>query len=72
MAFVEAALEADPEAMLRLGNGSRAACSAGAAAAAAHMATSLGCRGRLIDYYSSTDVLPGEQSVGYAGIVYAP
>jgi AmmeMemoRadiSam system protein B len=71
--FIDAALAMDPELMLDLGNMRHAACSAGAAAACAAMASALGARSRLIDYYSSSDVLPGgEQSVGYAGIVYAP
>jgi AmmeMemoRadiSam system protein B len=73
LAFVDAALARDPETMLELGNGNRAACSAGAAAACAWLASELGAKARLIDYYSSSDILPGgEQSVGYAGIVYAP
>lgn len=71
-AFIDAALAMDPEEMLNLANLRRAACSAGAAAAVARMASDLGCRSRLIDYYASTDILPGDQSVGYAGIVYAP
>ncbi|MDR1312370.1 MAG: AmmeMemoRadiSam system protein B [Deltaproteobacteria bacterium] len=70
--FIEAALAMDPEEMLALGNERFAACSAGAAAAAACMASEMKCKSRLIDYYSSTDVMPGNQSVGYAGIVYAP
>ncbi|MDR2613601.1 MAG: AmmeMemoRadiSam system protein B [Deltaproteobacteria bacterium] len=71
-AFVEAALAMDAGAMLNLGNRRSAACSAGAAAAIGRIAAELKAAGRLIDYYASTDILPGEQSVGYAGIVYAP
>lgn len=70
--FIEAALALDLRAMLDLGNRRFAACSAGAAAAAAAVASEIKAAGSLVGYYASTDILPGEQSVGYAGIVYAP
>jgi AmmeMemoRadiSam system protein B len=69
--FIEAALAMDPDAVINAGEGRRAACSAGAAAAVAAAASALGLRSRLVDHYASTDVMPGDQSVGYAGIVYS-
>jgi AmmeMemoRadiSam system protein B len=68
--FIQAALSLDLPEILRLGNHQRAACSAGAAATAAFIARSLGLAGSLVDHYASADILPGDQSVGYAGIVY--
>jgi AmmeMemoRadiSam system protein B len=70
--FIEAALALDFEEMLKLGNDSRAACCSGAAGAVASIAKEIKAEGFLLDYYSSTDILPGDQSVGYAGIAYAP
>ncbi|MDR1309241.1 MAG: AmmeMemoRadiSam system protein B [Deltaproteobacteria bacterium] len=68
--FIEPALALDPMAMMLAGIGNKAACSAGAAAAAVEAARILGARPRLLDHYSSFDVLPGEQSVGYAGLAF--
>jgi AmmeMemoRadiSam system protein B len=72
LAFIEAALPPDPSAMIELGVRRQAACSAGAAAAAAQLAKLSGAEGQLVDHFSSYDVIPGPQSVGYAGIVYVP
>jgi AmmeMemoRadiSam system protein B len=69
--FIQAALSLGLADVLKLGNENRAACSAGAVAAVLAIASDAGAKGFLLDYYSSTDVLPGDQSVGYAGIVYA-
>ena len=49
----------------------RSACSMGAGACAAHYARLLGAgSGRLVGYYTSYDVMPGEVVVGYAGIAF--
>ncbi|MDR2461085.1 MAG: AmmeMemoRadiSam system protein B [Deltaproteobacteria bacterium] len=69
--FIQAALELNSKELLDLGNYNMAACSAGAASVCSEIAALLGASGVLVDYYSSTDILPGEQSVGYAGILYA-
>jgi AmmeMemoRadiSam system protein B len=66
--FIEAALALDPELMMSVGEGRRAACSAGAAAAAVQAAKALGAEAVLLDHYSSCDISPGAQSVGYAGL----
>jgi AmmeMemoRadiSam system protein B len=73
-AFIDAALALDSGSILELGNNHRAACSAGAAAAVSRIASELGLKGSLIDYYSSSDVQGGGGgglSVGYAGIIYS-
>ncbi|MDR3203595.1 MAG: AmmeMemoRadiSam system protein B [Deltaproteobacteria bacterium] len=71
LAFIKVALEPNPSAMMFIGENKRAACSSGAAAAAATAANLLKTKARLIDHYCSSDILPGEQSVGYAAILYA-
>ena len=71
LAFISAALEPNPSAMVDIGDKKKAACSAGAAAAAAEAARILGAKAELIDHYSSYDIQPGPQSVGYAGIAYS-
>ncbi len=49
----------------------RAACSMGAGASAAHFARLSGVEtGRLVGYYTSYDVMPGDSIVGYAGIAF--
>jgi AmmeMemoRadiSam system protein B len=69
--FIDAALSLDPVAMMEAGELKRAACSAGAAAAAVEAARLLGAKAELAGHYASGDVMPGELSVGYAGIVFA-
>jgi AmmeMemoRadiSam system protein B len=66
--FLDAALKPDPRAMMEAGEARRAACSAGAAAAAAEMAVRLGLRAELIDHYASGDIRPGDQCVGYGAV----
>jgi AmmeMemoRadiSam system protein B len=68
--FIEAALALQPLNMILAGIKNRAACSAGAAAATAEAARLLGARSKLLDHYSSRDIMPGEMSVGYAAISY--
>lgn len=69
-AFIEAALKLDPGLMMKAGEERRAACSAGAAAAAVETAKLLSAEPELVDHYSSADIHPGPQSVGYAGILF--
>jgi AmmeMemoRadiSam system protein B len=71
LAFIKAALEPAPNAMMFIGENKRATCSSWAAAAAAAAANLLKGKARLIDHYSSSDIRPGDQSVGYAAILYA-
>jgi AmmeMemoRadiSam system protein B len=71
LTFIQAALKPDPQEMMITGCENQAACSAGAAAAAAQLAALAGAKADLVDHYSSYDVIPGEQSVGYAGIIYS-
>lgn len=69
--IIDAMEEMDSEKILKAGNSEKAACSAGAAAAAAAFARQLGVtRGTLLDYYTSASIHPGDSMVGYAGIVY--
>jgi AmmeMemoRadiSam system protein B len=70
-AFINAALKPNPRAMMDYGENHRAACSAGAAAAAAEAAIILGGAAELIDHYASSDIQPGDLSVGYAGLIYS-
>ncbi|MDR2456738.1 MAG: AmmeMemoRadiSam system protein B [Deltaproteobacteria bacterium] len=70
LAFIEAAMRLDPEAMMEAGEKLRAACSSGAAAAAAEMAKAQGLAPALLGHYSSFDVRPAPQSVGYAAVAY--
>jgi AmmeMemoRadiSam system protein B len=70
LVFLEAAMRLDPEAMMEAGEGRRAACSSGAAAAAAEMAKRLSLASVLLGHYSSFDVRPAPQSVGYAAVAY--
>ncbi len=70
-AIVEAMRDMDIREVLRLGREQKAACSAGAAAAAIRFAESMGSSGgRVIAYSSSYEIHPGDSFVGYAGIVY--
>jgi AmmeMemoRadiSam system protein B len=70
-AFIDAALSLNTKEILSLGNINHAACSSGAASTVAKIASLIDAKGVLVDYYASSDIMPGEQSVGYAGIVYA-
>jgi AmmeMemoRadiSam system protein B len=69
-AFVEAALALDPGRALAVGHKKKAACSAGAAAAALRLASLFKAQGLEVDSYASSDVMPGPQSVGYAGLEF--
>jgi AmmeMemoRadiSam system protein B len=68
--FIEASLAGDLDLMLKTGQQNRAACSAGAAVAAVKLALILGAKGREVDSYASSDIMPGPQSVGYAGVEF--
>ncbi|MDR2302883.1 MAG: AmmeMemoRadiSam system protein B [Deltaproteobacteria bacterium] len=68
--FIEPALALDPLAMILAGVKNHAACSAGAAAAVAEAARILGAQPKLLDHYSSSDVSPGDISVGYAALSF--
>ncbi|MCX8116496.1 MAG: AmmeMemoRadiSam system protein B [Desulfobacterota bacterium] len=69
--FIDFALKMDAEGLIAHANEQDSACSAGAAASAIATCKYLGSvKGRLIDYYTSYDILPDESFVGYAGIVY--
>ena len=69
--IIDAMVEMDSEQILKAGNEEKAACSAGAAAAASAFAKELGVnRGTLLDHYTSASIHPGDSMVGYAGIIY--
>lgn len=69
--FIERALEMDTEGLLRHALQNDSACSAGAALAAIATCKALGAKkGRLLDYYTSYDLMPDDSFVGYAGILY--
>ncbi len=69
--IVEAMINGDPQKTIELGRENRAACSAGAAAAAVEFAKLNGrSQGILIDYYTSASIHPGSSFVGYAGVVF--
>jgi len=68
--FVDLALKLDSRGMLQAAAQDQSACSAGGAVAAVAAAKKLGAvKARLIDYYTSYDIMPGDSFVGYAGIV---
>ena len=69
--FIDAALALDPAEIVRLGLETRAACSPGAAAAAAAWAAALGLSGELEAYATSLDKHSSPSFVGYAGLVYS-
>jgi len=71
--FIEAAMKGDVQQMLQLGLAERSACSPGAAATAVSFAFSSGCtRSELLEYTTSYDVMPSENLVGYAALLYSP
>ncbi len=69
--LLDCALRLDTEALLTHALEEESACSAGAAASAMATCKSLGAeKGFLLDYYTSYDILPDENFVGYGGILY--
>ena len=69
--FIEKCLLMDGPGLLRHAAENSSACSAGGAAAAVSACRTMGRQeGRLLDYYTSYDVMPGQSFVGYAGIVF--
>jgi len=69
--IIDAMTAMDVGKVLRAGNEDKAACSAGAAAAAITFAALSGVKaGTLVSYMTSYDVYAGDSFVGYAGIVY--
>lgn len=71
--FITAAMKGDTQQLLQLSLAERSACSAGAAAAAASFAFAAGCsRSELLEYTTSYDVMPSENLVGYAAVLYSP
>ena len=69
--FVAEALKMNAEGLLDHAAKHSSACSAGAAGSAIATCKALGAKqGKLIDYYTSYDVMPDSSFVGYAGIVY--
>ncbi len=71
--FIQAAMKGDVQQLLRLGLAERSACSPGAAAAAVSFAFSSGCsRSQLLEYTTSYDMMPSENLVGYAAVLYSP
>ncbi|MDR1873233.1 MAG: AmmeMemoRadiSam system protein B [Deltaproteobacteria bacterium] len=69
-AFIEAALSLDPERILVTGQENRGSCSAGAVVVATRLALQKGAKGQEVDSYASSDIMPGPQSVGYAGLEF--
>ena len=69
--IVDAMINVNPSDIISLGRQNHAACSSGAAAAAAEFAKLHGIEGgKLVDYYTSASIHPGSSFVGYAGVVY--
>lgn len=69
--FIERALRMDIEGLLKHAEENDSACSAGAAVSAMATCKALGAKkGVLLDYYTSYEILPDDNFVGYAGIVY--
>ncbi len=69
--FINRALEMDAEGLLRHAMENDSACSAGAALSAMATCKALGAeKGRLLDYYTSYDMMPDDSFVGYTGILY--
>ncbi|MFP3867590.1 MAG: AmmeMemoRadiSam system protein B [Desulfobacteraceae bacterium] len=68
--FIDQALALNAEGVLQAAARDNSSCSAGAVAAAITAAQALGAtQARLVDYYTSYDIRPGDSFVGYAGIV---
>jgi hypothetical protein len=71
--FIQAAMKGDVQQILRLGLAEHSACSPGAAASAVSFAFSSGCRrSELLEYSTSYDMMPSENLVGYAALLYSP
>jgi len=69
--FIDLSVAMDLPGLLEHAARHHSACSAGAAAAAIAGCHTLGAsQGRLLDYYTSSDIMPGDSFVGYAGIVF--
>lgn len=69
--IIQQMLEMKPDDVLHWGNRQKAACSAGAAAAAIEFAAKMGTEeGVLVGYESSYSVHPNSSFVGYAGVIY--
>lgn len=68
--FLEAAVRKEARRMVELGRDGKAACSAGAAAAAAVFASARGLEGRLLEYATSLDRQPSTSFVGYGAVLY--
>jgi hypothetical protein len=69
--FIERAIEMDYEGVLKVALENNNACSAGAAASAIVTCRELGSKkGILVDYYTSYDVSPDVNFVGYSGIIF--
>ncbi|MDD2903227.1 MAG: AmmeMemoRadiSam system protein B, partial [Syntrophales bacterium] len=68
--FVDLALKMDGPGLLNAAAQDQSACSAGGAVAAITAAKKLGAtKARLVDYYTSYDIMPGDSFVGYMGVV---
>ncbi|MFH0822138.1 MAG: AmmeMemoRadiSam system protein B [Pseudomonadota bacterium] len=69
--LIDKALELDVTGLLADADKRRNTCSAGPIASVAASTAKLGVtRGRLLDYYTSYDVMPNSSFVGYAAIIY--
>jgi AmmeMemoRadiSam system protein B len=69
--FIDRALALDAEGLLKHAMENDSACSAGAALSAMATCKALGAeKGMLLDYYTSYDIMPDDNFVGYAGILY--
>jgi hypothetical protein len=69
--FIDKCLDMDSHGLLKHAAENNSACSAGGAAAAVSACRAMGAeQGRLLDYYTSYDIMPGQSFVGYAGIVF--
>ena len=71
MPFLEALAALDYKEVLRRGNKDHAACSAGAAAAAAVCASDLGLRGRITGYATSSEKQASSSFVGYGVVCFS-
>ncbi|MDY7028247.1 MAG: AmmeMemoRadiSam system protein B [Spirochaetota bacterium] len=70
--IIQQMVEMNPRKVLEWGEQHKAACSAGAAAAAIECASAWGCEeGILIGYENSYSIHPDSSFVGYAGVIYS-
>ncbi|MGO9122917.1 MAG: AmmeMemoRadiSam system protein B [Desulfomonilaceae bacterium] len=69
--LIRKAIAMDAQALLEDARAKRNTCSAGSIASVIESAVRNGAKaGRLLEYYTSYDIMPGSSFVGYAGIIF--